>query len=423
MKRPAWAVLIAAMLALLLAGVPGAQAATAPAAAGVGPARGSSYSIWTINGTTVHLRFILPIGDARGLDPAARGRPDAASAAAAVAAGVSVRSTAGDCPEIVQSQWVGRIYTLALKPGLYRYEVIFECPSGQVTSLHDGVLFANVPGHVNYARIQIAGGRPVMQTFTRDRQTLELPAGGSAPRGAGVLGFARQGMTHLLGQADRLCVLGALLLLARRWRDLAEIAAALGLGYLVSLAVALNGSVVADPALSAATIGLLAALVGACAMRMETFAPVSRTWKIGTAIAAGLVGAGALAMAALRGWPTGLAAAGLAVFALAQLWLVGVQPRVRWVLFAPATLLGLLDGLGPARDLALLDLPPFKLLPAFVGYDLGGLATAAALAGIAMAVLWLAGRRLRSAQKIAVDLAAAGLIGVGMFWFVSRLYG
>ena len=42
MKRPAWAVLIAAMLALLLAGVPGAQAATAPAAAGVGPARGSS---------------------------------------------------------------------------------------------------------------------------------------------------------------------------------------------------------------------------------------------------------------------------------------------------------------------------------------------------------------------------------------------
>ena len=422
MTGRAWAVLIATLLSLVWMAPAAHAAVAAPKPAGLGPARGVSYSIWTVNGQTVHLRFILPTADARGLVPSAKGRPDAASAATAVGAGVSVKSAGGDCPQIVQSQWVGKVYTLALTPGLFRYEIIFQCPSAEGLVLHDGVLFANVPGHINYARVQLGTDRPVLQTFTKARQDVVLPARGARLKGASVFGFVRQGAERLTGQADRLCVIGALLLLCRRWRDVGAIAAALGVGYFVALLVALNGILTIDPAMAGAVIGLLAALLGAAAIRVETAEPGSRGWRIGAGVAAGAVSAIVIGFAALRGLSTGLAAAGLLLFGLAQTRLLRIEPQMRWVAFAPAAVLGLVDGMGLARDLAQLDLAPLGLAPTFVAYDLGAVAAAAALAALAMAVLWLAARRLRFARGVAVDMAAASLVGVGLFWFVSRLY-
>jgi len=39
-----------------------------------------------------------------------------------------------------------------------------------------------------------------------------------------------------------------------------------------------------------------------------------------------------------------------------------------------------------------------------------------------MGLIWLAGRRLRNWRNIASEIAGAALIGLGLFWFVSRLY-
>ena len=62
--------------------------------------------------------------------------------------------------------------------------------------------------------------------------------------------------------------------------------------------------------------------------------------------------------------------------------------------------------------------------PRLLAYDLGATAAGAALAAAAMGALWLVGRRLGTPRRTAaIDVAGAALMGLGLFWFVSRLYG
>jgi hypothetical protein len=421
MRLLSWLALAAAALALIAA-PPQAQATVARTTGADADPHHVSYATWTVTGTTVRLRFMIPAAEARELVPKGT-RLDAGAISKLVDTEVSVASNGGDCPQVSQGEWAGNIYTLALTPGLYRFEVIFECPQADGLKFHDGVMFDKGPGHVTYARIQVNGGQPVLQTFTRDSQTLALAAGNRATS-AGPISFAKGGAGGLFIQLDRLCLIGGLLLLCRRWRDLGEIAAALGVGYLVSLGAALSGLVTPDLGLTGAALGLITAFLGLAALRLEAAdQPISRGWRIGGGVAAGLIGAGIIALAALKGLPAGLAATGLLVFGFAQLALVGQQPRLRWLIFAPAAVFGLLDGLGLARDLALLQLPNSELAPAFIGYDLGMVAAATGLAAAAMAVLWLASRRLSWGRTVGMDMSAAALVGLGLFWYLSRLYG
>jgi hypothetical protein len=392
-------------------------------AADMGAAQGASSSIWTIDGATVHLRYVLPAGEARALAAPGAAPPDVAGTASVVSAQTSVASAGGDCPAIVQSQWVGKIYTLALTPGLYRYEIIFACPSPHGLVLHDGVLFDRVPGHVDYARVQVDGGPPTLQIFTRDRQNVTLPTAAGPPPDAGLGLFAGRGAERVLGHAERLCVILGLLLLARGWSDLGPLLGALAIGYLAALGIAFNGALAVDPGLAAGAVGLLAVVIGGCALRLdagELF--VSRGWRIGAGVCAALLSLGVLAAAATRGGAAALTVAGMALFGAALMWTAGAGPRLRAPVFAPAAVFGLLDGLGLPADLSRLQLPPLRILPALIGYDVGALAAAAALAAGGMAALWLAGRKLAAARLPALDISASALIGLGVYGFVARLY-
>ncbi len=390
-----------------------AQAAPAPALAS--QSSDASLSSWVVDGSSVHLRFILPTSQAVAL--VAPARANAAAAAAAVAAKVAVSSSAGDCPAAIQNEWVGKIYTLAPAPGLYRFEMIFVCTAADGVVLHDHALFDRRPGHVNYAKVEVNGAPPRLVTFTRERQ--DLPAAGAAAPSTGP--FARQGLERILRRLDALCLAGGLLVLARRWRGLADIALALGLGYLASLGLALTGRVSPEFALSGAAVGVLAAVLGASALREQARAP-GRGWRIGLTLGAILLGVLVLGAAGVKGAAAGLAAGGLAIFALAQVWVTALRPRLRALVFAPAALFGLLDGMDQAGDLALLQLPAAQTAPALAGYDLAAAASILGLVAAAMALFWLARRRLSPARPFAVEIAAAALIGLGLFWFVSRLY-
>ena len=215
-----------------------------------------------------------------------------------------------------------------------------------------------------------------------------------------------------------------LAVLARRWRDLGAIAAALGVGYLTSLALALTGLVVLDPRQAEMATGLLIAVLGASALRLQAMEPEGAGgWRLAPTLGAGLIIAGVIAAAAAKGGLSfAMSAAGLAVFGLAQTWIAGTGPRFRWLVLAPAALFALVDGMGLASDLARLQPTPAQMAPMFLGYDLGAAAAAVGLATLAMGMLWLLGRRLNAARNLAADLAGAALVGFGMFWFVSRLY-
>jgi len=420
--RRTWLAL-AAVTAMLLS-PPGARAAQTLGAGHQGASRSVSYSSWTIDGATVRLGFTLPRAAARDLVPPGAPTPDAAVVASAVLASVSVDSAGGACTAIDQGEGAGQIYILALTPGFHRFEVVFACPSADGLVLHDAVLFDRVPGHVDYARVQVDGGQPSFQILTRDHQAIALRAG-ARPLDLGTLGrFAKQGATQLLEQADRLCLVLGLLLLARCWRDLGLIAAALGLGYLASLAAATGGFIL-DPSLAAAVMGLAVLLLGVNALRLQaTGPPAPQGWRVGVVVAAGLIIAAVVVAAAAKSPTAGLAAGGLVVFGAAQVWTAGAAPRFRWIAFAPATLSALLDGMTPAGDLAMLQAPLAQAAPRLLAYDLGAIAAGTALAAVAMGALWLAGRGVGASRRMAaIDLAGAALVGLGLFWFVSRLYG
>ncbi|HEY5412665.1 MAG TPA: hypothetical protein VIJ94_18245 [Caulobacteraceae bacterium] len=398
------------------------RAAAAPGASG-GETAHVSYSRWTVDGASVRLDFLLPRTAARGFVAPGAPLPFTSVVAAAVAANVAVESAGGACEAIDQGEGAGRIYVMAPTPTLYRFEIIFACPRADGIVLHDHVLFARFPDQVNYAQVRIDGGGPAIQLFTQGRQTLALPAGNRPPQ-ASLLRFAMQGAEGVTGQADRLCVVFGLLLLVRRWRDLGAVAIALGAGYLASIAMALGGLGLSDRSWSGAVTGLAVLLLGAGALRLRPPGPAPpRGWRIAAIVALSVMLTAAVAIGAVKDPSEALAVGGLAVFGAAQVWVVGADAGLRWIAFAPAALFALSDGALPAQDLATLKTPAAQAVPRLLAYDLGATVVAALLVAIAVAGLWLAARRIAAARRaLAIDLGAASLIGLGLFWFVSRIY-
>jgi len=389
------------------------------------PARDASYSFWTVDGSTVHLRFMLPTGEAASL--AAPGAPPPGIAAVSTAVGEALAVTSGgdDCPAIDQGEGVGQVYTLALTPGMDRFEIVFACPQASGIVLHDRLLFDRVPGHVNYARVQVDGGPARLQLFTRAQQSFALPQTGQKLSDVGLQAFARMAAQALFDHPQRIALIAGLLLLTRRRSDLGLIAGALGLGYLAAIAAAFGGFEVSDPVFALAVGGLLVALLGATAVRLRG----AGGGKTDLMAGAGLIAVAAVALVvaliaalALHSLPIGLATAGFALFALAQVQIAGAEARFRWLAFAPASLFALLDGLAPAGELAVLQLPAARIAPFLAAYGLAAVLTATAMASAVMVAVWLGRRWLKPAGELGIEVGGAVLIGLGLFGFVSGIF-
>jgi len=382
-----------------------------------------SSSVWTIDGANVRVRVTIPTAAARKLAAKDAPPPGMATVASAVGQGFAVTTPAGDCEAIDQGEGVGQIYTLALTPGLDRFEIVFACPQTGGLVLKDNLLFDRDPGHIDYAQIRIGAGQPVLAAFTRDQRSIALPASATQLRGANPLSFARMAAVRTATSLAALAILFGSVLLSRRWLDLVWLTGGLAVGYLASVGVALSGLVTLDRGLAGALPGLLAATLGLGALqpdRQGAETSPRRRWAAWAGVA--LVVAGVSAAAALKNPEAGLATFGIAAFGLAVVQIGRMEPGFGALVLAPAAAFAFLDGLGPAGDLALLHPPVGQMLPILAGDDLGGLATAVVIAGAAMGLIWLAGLRLRAFRDIGSEAAGAALIGLGLFWFVSRLY-
>jgi len=233
----------------------------------------------------------------------------------------------------------------------------------------------------------------------------------------------KQGLGRLLQGADAVALIGGLLLVSRRWRDLAGIALALAFGYAAALAFVRSSAVAPTVAIAQAGMGATAAILGFCALsRQAKEQGAQRRWSIAGAVVTALAGALVMITAAAHGRAQFLAAAGLVIFGLSLAWSAGSSRKLDALLLAPALLFGLLDGTTWAQRLSRLHMPGPQLMTAVWGYDLGAVAVLAAGATVLMGLLWLAGRKLKTVQPFGADVAAAALTGLGLFWFVSRLY-
>ena len=84
---------------------------------------------------------------------------------------------------------------------------------------------------------------------------------------------------------------------------------------------------------------------------------------------------------------------------------------------------GLIHGFGFAADLLELHLPSGQLFSILLGFNLGVEVGQLSLVFVLLGAVWLLVRgKLALPRPIVVDGISAGLVALGVFWFVSRSY-
>jgi hypothetical protein len=210
-------------------------------------------------------------------------------------------------------------------------------------------------------------------------------------------------------------------MLLARGRELLWLGAGLAGGLLLSLGTALCANIAPrSPALLGAFIGFLVALPAA--------RHVSRSLRrpgLGAAAAMALLFALASVALFFDRIEAAVLLAGAALLAGGMLAVsVRVSANPFWLVI-PASLLGLLEGLSWAQQLAPLHLPAATRLPMLGGFDaglfMGGAVLLLCAAAVCRAVKMRWQRWYSCNAPVVSDLAAAVTGGLGMFWLVSRL--
>jgi hypothetical protein len=314
---------------------------------------------------------------------------------------LSLQSEAGPCePNPASAVW------LPAERGWLRVEWRVHC-SGPPKSLHSE-LFTSLTNHVHLATI--IGPRPidVVLSSTAPEAVFDHAAGKGGPAGIG--GYLRLGVEHILTGWDHLAFLLLLIVVALRLGEVALLVTGFTVGHSVTLAAAALGLVVPHVRAVEATIAasiLIVALENADMERLRGGA---------------LVILGTLVLFAVGAAFGGLAAFwGIAVFTACYFVLVrtlGGTRRLRWVV---ACMFGLVHGLGFSGVLLEQELPRGQLVQALFGFNVGvELGQLAIIAFIWPILQWLRNRELGTTVVDATSFAGAA---VGTFALIARVFG
>lgn len=257
--------------------------------------------------------------------------------------------------------------------------------------------------------------------------TLDAPSAALGRRDASGTGRFRRyvllGVEHIAGGWDHLAFLFALVLLARRFRDVALAATGFTVGHSLTLALAALGLARPDPLQVEALVALSIVLLA-----------IENLWILDgrardllpTATVLGLLGlaAGAAFLGAPRHAGV-LATTGLALLAACHFALLAraeTPAALAGHRAAVAALFGLIHGFAFASVLREAEFPRAELVPALFGFNLGvevgQLALLGAAIGLARLVVRAAGERLPRALLLEIGSAAAAALGT--YWFVLR---
>ncbi len=401
----------AALAFVLAAGA----AAAVPAAAHT---RSVSYSSWQLDasGATVQARISLLELSRLAFDPVldvGSGGP----AAQYLASHLTLR--AGDAPCAPE----GPPAAEPAPKGWAHFRWRIACTASGARSLESSALLDVAPSHLHFARVA-GDGAPARERVLTEAEpawALEAARGAGPATAAGttLAGYVALGVLHITTGWDHLAFVLALLLLARRLREVAVLVTSFTAAHSVTLALAVLGLVRPNGAAIEALIGYSIALVAA-----------ENAWLLGgrgaavpTAVA---VGTAALAwLAALGAGSVGpLVLAGLALFASCHFALLARVSHPARLRAAVAFVFGLVHGFGFAGVLAEMELPTARLAPALFGFNLGvelGQLAAVALAWPALVAIARASP-LRWGPRVA-EAGSAAICGFGLFWFVTRAFG
>ena len=374
--------------------------------------RSESHSTWLVDGSSVHLTFSVSDVEARRLTKDRR-PPNDPELIRYLAAHVGAAAGGKNCSTAVRPRAV------AAATGFRRVEFLYNCPSSDGIVLRSNAFFELVPTHVNLAQIQTTDGDFVEDVLTSDSRAIDMSeAAGGALQGAGLLTFVEMGVMHIFTGVDHMSFLLGLVLISRRFKDLAFVITGFTLGHSLTLALSVTGVVRPHAEFIDALVALTIALIGIENFAVQIHRPgLFALWTVGVLFAmAGLrlAGVGLLPVALLFG-------AGL--FASNYLMISGHIRDAARLRLVVTLVFGLIHGFGFAADLLNEAIPRAKLAELLVGFNLGveigQLSVVTVLTGL---VVLLRRIKLTLPRPIVVDVCASGLVLMGMYWFIGRSF-
>jgi HupE / UreJ protein len=374
--------------------------------------KSETHSAWQIAGSTVRLTFTVPDIEAKRLTQDGA-MPSDAMLGGYLAARVSASSGEANCPATDEAQ------PLSAASGYRRFEFTFQCPAPTGIRLHSDAFYDLAFDHVNFAQIQTADGGFTEQLMTADKRTLDL-SGRSENRlqNASFFEYVWLGVMHIFTGVDHQSFLIGLVLISRRVRDLIFVITGFTLGHSATLALAVTGVIRPHAEYIDALIGLTIALVGAENIAVATHKP--RLVALG---AAGLLFAMAAGRATGFGGLPALLVLGAGLFSANYLMISGHLRDAGRIRLLVTLIFGLIHGFGFASDLLEMRLPTGRLAELLVGFNLGvEIGQLTLVLGLIGVVALLVRLKLAIPRPIIVDVGSAFLVGLGLFWFVSRSY-
>jgi hypothetical protein len=375
--------------------------------------RSESHSLWEINGARVDLVMTIPTVEADRL--AKNGVAPSDETLKAYLADHMYPLAEGKRCDVVPP-----VETLSAAPGYRKYDLTFNCSSAKNLQIVSSAFFDLVASHTNFAQVQnVATGEFTEQLLTLEHQKVEVTGGaGSRLKTARFFEFIQMGMMHIFTGVDHMSFLLGLVLISRRVRDLVFVVTGFTIGHSLTLALAVTGVLRPHAEFIDALVALTIALIGA-----ENIVVQSQKSKV---IALG-AGSSLVLMAIVRWLGFGdlpeLLLLGAALFTTNYLMISGSLADAGRVRILITLVFGLIHGFGFAADLLQLQLPPERLAELLVGFNLGvEVGQLTLVLAATLLVVLLRRFKLLLPRPIVVDVAAAFLVGLGVFWFVSRSF-
>jgi hypothetical protein len=375
--------------------------------------RSQSHSVWEIKGADVDLVMTIPVVEADRLTTDQSAPSDEALKAYLIE---RVYPLAGGkrCPVVPPVQ------SLSAAAGFRKFDFTFQCAESANLQIHSGAFFDLVPSHTNFAQVQNAlTGEFTEQLITLEHQTVDVTGGeGSRLKSARFVEFIRMGMMHIFTGVDHMSFLLGLVLISRRLRDLVFVVTGFTIGHSLTLALAVTGVLRPHAEYIDALVALTIALIGVENIVVQTQKPTLAALGVGGSLAF---------MALLQWWGFGglpsLLLLGAGLFTANYLMISGRLRDAGRLRILITLVFGLIHGFGFAADLLELQLPPERLAELLVGFNVGvEIGQLMLVVGATLLVGILARYKFSLPRPLVVDVASAFLVGLGVFWFVSRSY-
>src|SRR6202789_2153710 len=375
--------------------------------------RSQAHSVWEINGRLVDVVVTIPDIEAKRLGSDAspvtpeRLRDYLTERTYAVADGK-------------RCALVPPVEILSALAGFSKFDFTFKCDSASNLQFPSGAFFDLVASHTNFAQVQNAAtGEFTEQLITNEHQTIDVTGGeGSRLKNARFFEFIRLGMMHIFTGVDHMSFLLGLVLISRRLRDLVFVVTGFTIGHSLTLALAVTGVLRPHAEYIDALVALTIALIGAENIVVQTHKPKLVALTVG----------GSMACMALVQWlgfgglPS-LLLLGAGLFTANYLMISGRLRDAGRLRILITLVFGLIHGFGFAADLLELHFPPERLAELLVALNVGvEIGQLILVVGATLLVGMLAKYKLALPRPLVVDVASSFLVGLGVFWFVSRSY-